>query len=53
MWKGRNAVAKGGLVHIIEDDTEEGGGLLIWIGLKLGVDLDDEGGSDGREQASL
>ena len=36
-----------------EDCAEEGRILAIWIGLELGMDVDDEWRSDGREQARL
>ena len=42
-----------GLVHIIEDGTEESGGLSVRTRLELGVDCDDKGGSDSGEQTSL
>ena len=53
LWDGGNVIAESGVVHIVEDYTEESGGILVWIRLELGVDLDDEGGSDGREQTGL
>ena len=53
MWDGRDVIAESGVVHIVEDDTEESSGLLVWVRLELGVDLDDEGGSDGGEQTGL
>ena len=48
-----NVAAEGGVVHLVEEDTEEGGGLFVQVWLELGVDLDDEGRSDGGEQTSL
>ena len=53
LWDGWNAVAKGGAVHLVDEDTEESGGFFGWVRLELGADLDDEGGSDGGEQTSL
>ena len=53
LWDDGNGVAEGGIVHLVNEDTEEGGSLFVRIGLELGVDLDDEGGSDGGEQTSL
>ena len=53
---GRNSVGlsgNGGLVESEEDSSEEGGGLFVGIGLEVRVDVDDEGGTDGREQAGL
>ena len=49
---GRNSV-KSGVVHHVDDDAEESGGFFTWILLELGVDLDNEGGSDSGEQTSL
>jgi len=37
----------------VDEDGEEGGRLFIWIRLKLGLDLDDEGGSHSGEQTGL
>ena len=53
LWDGRDVIAESGVVHIVEDDTEESSGLLVWVRLEFGVDLDDEGGSDGGEQTGL
>ena len=53
LWDGGNVIAESGLVHVVEDYTEESGGILVRIRLELGVDPDDEGGSDGGEQTSL
>ena len=53
LWDGGNTVAVGGVVHLIDEEAEESGGLFVRIRLELGVDLDDKGGSDGREQTSL
>ena len=51
LWDGGHVITESCVVHLVDEDTEEGGGLFIWIG--LGVDLDNEGGSDGGEQTSL
>ena len=48
-----DVAAESGVVHLIDQDTEEGGCFFIWVWLELGVDLDDEGGGDGREQTGL
>ena len=53
MWDSGDAVAEGSIVHLVDEDTEESSGLFVQIRLELGVDLDDEGRSDGREQTSL
>ena len=31
----------------------EGSGFFIWVRLELGVDIHNEGGSDGKEQTGL
>ena len=41
------------MVESEEDCTEEGGGLLVGIGLEIRMDVDDKGGADCREQAGL
>jgi len=48
-----NVVAESSIVDLVDEDTEESGGLVIGVRLELGVDLDDECGGDGREQTSL
>jgi len=53
LWEGRNVVAKGGVVDLVDQDMEEGGGLVIWIGLEFGIGLDDKGRGYGRKQTSL
>ena len=41
------------MVKCEEDCAEEGHGLVIWIRLKLGINVDHEGRTDCREQACL
>jgi len=43
----------GRLVEAENKCAEEGGGLLVGIGLEVRMDVDDEGGADGGEQTSL
>ena len=45
----RNVAAESSIVDLVNEDAEEGGGFFVWIRLELGVDLNDEGGSDGGE----
>ena len=45
-WDGRGLTRDGGLIESEEDCTEEGGRLLVRIGLEVGMDVDDEGGAD-------
>ena len=53
---GRNAgglTGDGGLIESEEDGAEEGGRLLVGIGLEVGIDIDDKSRADGREQTCL
>jgi len=53
LWDCGNIIAKGGVVDLVYEDAKESSGLLIWIRLELGIDLDDECVGDSGEQASL
>ena len=53
MLEGGNVVSEGGVVHLVEEDAEEGDGLFIGIGLELGVELNDKCRGDCGEQTSL
>jgi hypothetical protein len=53
LWERGNVVPKGGIIDLVNEDTEEGGGLAVGIGLELGVELNDKCGGDCREQTSL
>jgi hypothetical protein len=53
LWEGGNVVSEGGVVHLVDEETEESGGLVVRVLLKVGVDLDDECGCDGRKQTGL
>ena len=46
-------VSEGGVVDLVDEDFEEGGGPVTGVRSKLRVDLDDERGSDCRKQTSL
>jgi len=48
-----NVVTESGVVDLVDEDTEESGGLFVGVWLELRVDLDDECGGDGGEQTSL
>ena len=52
-WNGGDLTGDGGLIESDEDGTEEGRRLLVGIGLEVRMDIDDEGGADGREQTRL
>ena len=53
LWDGGNVIAEGGVVDLVDEDTEESGCLFVRVWLELGVDLDNERGSDGGKQTSL
>ena len=48
-----NVATERGVVHLVEEHSNESGGLVGWVWLELGMDLDDEGRSDGGEQIGL
>jgi len=48
-----NIATEHGVVHLVKHDPEESGGLISWVWLELGVDLDDEGRGNGGEQTGL
>ena len=50
--EGRNAVAEDGVVYLIDQDTKEGGSLVVRVGLELGADLD-KSRSHSEEQTGL
>ena len=52
-WDCGDIVPESGVVHLVDEDAEESGGLFIRVGLELGIDLDDEGGSHDGEQTGL
>ena len=52
-WEGRDVVSEGGIVDFVDEDAKEGNSLVVWVWLEIGIDLDDEGGGDSREQTSL
>ena len=52
-WDGRSVTRDGGLVESEEDRAEEGGGLFVGIGLEVLMGIDNESGTDCREQTSL
>ena len=53
LWERRDITAECCIVHRMNKDAEEGGGLFVGVRLKLGVDLGDERRRDGGEQTSL
>ena len=53
LWEGRGVVSEGGIVDLVDEDTEEGDSLITRIGLELRLDIDDESRGDGGEKTSL
>ena len=53
VWDGRDDVSECGIINFVNEDPEEGVGLIVGIGLKLGVHLGDKRGGYGREQTGL
>ena len=51
--KGGSVVSKGGVVDLVDKDTEESHSLITRIGLESRLDVEDESRCDGREQTSL
>ena len=51
--EGRDDVSKRGIVDLVDQDSQERVGLVVGIGLKLRVDLNNERGGDGGEQTGL
>jgi len=45
--------AEHSFIHLVKEDSEESGGLIGRVWLEQRVNLDDEGGSGGREQTGL
>ena len=53
LWESGNIVSERSVIDLVNENTKESRGLVVWIGLELGVDLDDECGGNCREQTSL
>jgi len=53
LWELRGVISEYCFIRCMNEDAEEGGGLIVRVRLKLRVDLDDERRSDGGEQTSL
>ena len=53
LWESGGVVSEGGIVDLVDENTEESSSLTTRVGLELGLDVDDESRSDGGEQASL
>jgi hypothetical protein len=48
-----NIASESCVVDLVDEDPNEGGGLVTGVRLELGVDLDDERGGNGGKQTSL
>jgi len=53
LWNGGNLAAEGGVVDLVDDDTEESVRFFVRVGLELGVDDGDECGGDSGKQTGL
>ena len=53
LWEGRRIIPERGVVDLVDEDPEEGGGLIIRIWLEVGMYFNDECRGDGGEQTSL
>jgi len=53
LWDCGDVTAKSSVVDLVDEDTEESGGLFARVWLELRLDLDNEGGGYGGEQTSL
>ena len=53
MCKNGNVVSEGGIVYLVDENTEEGVGLIAGVDLELRLGLGDECGSDCRKQTSI
>ena len=53
LWDSGDFISEGGIVNLVNKDTEECRGFVARIRLELGVDLDYERRRDCREQTGL
>jgi hypothetical protein len=53
LWESGDVASEGGVVNLVDENTKEGGSLIVWIGFELRVYLDDEGRGDYGEQTGL
>jgi hypothetical protein len=53
LWEDGNIVSEGGIVDLVNENTEKDGGLVACARLKSRVDLDDERGGNCQKQTSL
>ena len=53
LWESGGVVSKCGVVDLVDENTEESGGLLACVGLELRLDIEDESRSDGGEETGL
>ena len=53
LWEGWNIITEGGVIDLVDKDSEESSGLIVWVRLELGVEIDDECGGDSGEQSGL
>jgi len=48
-----DVVSKGSVVNLVYENTEESGRFAVRVGLELGLDVDDECGSQDGEKTGL
>ena len=48
-----NVVSEGGVIYLVDKDTEKGIGFVARVDLELRLGLGDERSGDGRKQTSL
>jgi len=53
LWDRGNVITEGSVVERVDEDTKENGCVFVRVRLELGVDMDDECGSNSREQTGL
>jgi hypothetical protein len=47
LWKSGNVVSEDGVVHLVDEDAEEGVGFIARVGLELRLGLGDRCGGGG------
>ena len=53
LWESGSVATEGGVVDLVDENTEECGSLLARVGLELGLDIEDESSGDGGEETGL
>jgi hypothetical protein len=53
VWEGGNVISERSIIDLVNQDAEEGSGLITRVGFKLRINLDYKRGGDGRKQTGL